>query len=51
MYGLVEMVKQHPEEFKQYFVIGQTQPVDANFVFSLMKPCYSEEGSVYVKGC
>lgn len=45
MYGLAEMVKQHPEEFKQYFVIGQTQPVDANFVFSLMKPRYSEEGS------
>ena len=45
MYGLAEMVKQHPEEFKQYFVIGQTQPVDANFVFSLMKPHYSEEGS------
>ena len=38
MYGLAEMVKQHPEEFKQYFVIGQTQPVDANFVFSLMSP-------------
>ena len=47
MYGLAEMVKQHPEEFKQYFVIGQTQPVDANFVFSLMKPRYSEEGSTW----
>ena len=39
------MMKQNPEAFKQYFVMGQAQPVDANFVFSLMKPRYSVDGS------
>ena len=45
LYGLAEMMKQNPEAFKQYFVMGQAQPVDANFVFSLMKPRYSVDGS------
>ena len=36
--GLAEMVK-------QYFVTGQVQPVDANFVFPLMKARHSKEGS------
>ncbi len=30
---------------KDLFVIGQSKAVDANFVVSCMKPCYSETGS------
>ena len=30
---------------KDLFVIGQNKAVDANFVVSCMKPCYSETGS------
>ena len=45
LYGLAEMLKQNPEAFKQYFVMGQAQPVDANFLFSLMMPRYSVDGS------
>ncbi|CAB4028859.1 Hypothetical predicted protein [Paramuricea clavata] len=43
------MMKQNPEAFKQYFVMGQAQQVDANFVFSLMKPRYSVDGSTRKK--
>ena len=35
LYGLAEMLKQNPEVIKQYFVIGQAQPVDVNFLFFL----------------
>ena len=45
LYGLAEMLKQKPEAFKQYFVMGQGEPVDANFLFSLMKPRFSVGGS------
>ena len=45
LYGLAEMLKQNPGSFKQYFVIGQAEPVHANFLFSLMKPRYSVDGS------
>ena len=39
------MLKQKPEALKQYFVMGQGEPVDANFLFSLMKPRFSVDGS------
>jgi hypothetical protein len=29
LHGLAEMMKQNPEAFKQIFVMGQAQPVDA----------------------
>ncbi|CAB4008203.1 Hypothetical predicted protein [Paramuricea clavata] len=44
LYRLAEM-KQNPEAFKQYLMMGQAQPVDANLVFSLMKTRYSINGS------
>ncbi|XP_028395679.1 uncharacterized protein LOC114519707 [Dendronephthya gigantea] len=46
LYGLAEMMKENPEMFKQHFIIGKAQQVDANFVFSLMKPRYSVDGSI-----
>ena len=45
LYGLAEMLKQKPEAFKQYFVMGQGEPVNANFLFSLEEPRFSVGGS------
>ena len=45
LYGLAELIKQNPESCKPLFVRGSVQGVDANYVFSLMKPNFSLDGS------
>ena len=45
LYGLADIIRQKPEICKALFVMGHEKDVDANYVFSLMKPCYSVEGS------
>ena len=40
-----DIIRQKPEICKALFVMGHEKDVDANYVFSLMKPCYSVEGS------
>ena len=45
LYGLADIIRQNPEVCKALFVMGHEKDVDANYVFSLMKPCYSVEGS------
>ena len=45
LYGLADIIRQKPEICKALFVMGHEKDVDANYVFSLMKPCYSMEGS------
>ena len=45
LYGLGDIIRQKPEICKALFVMGHEKDVDANYVFPLMKPCYSVEGS------
>ena len=45
LYGLADIIKPKPEIYKPLFVMGQAKDVDANYVFSLMKPRYAVEGS------
>ena len=45
LYGLAEIIKQNPESCKPLFVRGSVQGVNANYVFSLMKPNFSLYGS------
>ena len=45
LYGLADIIRQKPEICNALFVMGHEKDVDANYVFSLMKPCYSVEGS------
>lgn len=45
LYGLAEIIKHNPESCKSLFVRGSVEDVDANYVFSLMKPNFSLEGS------
>lgn len=44
-YGLAELIKQNPESCKHLFLMGSVRSVDANYVFSLMKPNFSLDGS------
>ena len=44
-HGLADIVRQKLEICKALFVMGHEKDVDANYVFSLMRPCYSLEGS------
>lgn len=39
------MIKRNSDLCKSLFVIGEVEDVDANYVFSLLKPNYSLEGS------
>ena len=44
--GVLEAVRAHPEIAKELFVRGnESYAVDANYVYSLMSPEYSEEGT------
>ena len=45
LYGLAELIRRNPESCKPLFVQATDESVDANYVFSLMKPKYSPEGS------
>ena len=45
LYGLTDIIRQKPEICKVLFVMGHEKDVDVNYVFPLMKPCYSVEGS------
>ena len=46
LYGVSEIIKLNPEACRPLFVQGYLHgAVDANYVFSLMKPRFSEEGS------
>ena len=45
LYGLAEIIKHNPESCKPLFVMGSVEDVDANYVFSLIKPNFSLEGS------
>ena len=45
LYGLADIIRQKPEMCKALFVMEHEKDVDADYVFSLMKPCYSLEGS------
>ncbi|KAL9961148.1 hypothetical protein ACROYT_G030041 [Oculina patagonica] len=45
LYGLAGILSKYPEVTQSLFVIGQQKKVDANYLFSLMVPEYSLEGS------
>ena len=45
LYGLPDIIRQKPEMCKALFVMELEKDVDANYMFSLKKPCYSLEGS------
>lgn len=45
LYGLAGILSKYPEVTRSLFVIGQQKKVDANYLFSLMVPEYSVEGS------
>ena len=47
-YGLAKLIKNHPEACKPLFVNGDFKnslEPDANYLLSILKPIYSEEGS------
>lgn len=44
LYGLADIIRENPETLEGFFVKGQQQPVDSNYLFALMKPEYSAEG-------
>lgn len=45
LYGLAGILSKYPEVTQSLFVIGQQKKVDANYLFSLVVPEYSLEGS------
>ena len=45
LYDLPAFLTSNANACKDLFVIGKSKEVDANFVVSCMKPCYSETGS------
>jgi len=45
LYGLAEIIKHKPNSCKPLFVKESIKGVDANYVFFLMKPNFSLEGS------
>ena len=45
LYDLPTFLASSPDVCKDLFVTGRNEAVDANFVVSCMKPCYSETGS------
>ena len=44
LFGLAEVIQKYPEACKEIFIVG-SDGVDANYLFSLMCPEYSEDGS------
>ena len=44
LFGLSEVIQKYPEACKEIFIMG-SDVVDANYLFSLMYPEYSEDGT------
>jgi hypothetical protein len=45
LYGSADIVTKHPKAARGLFVLGQQEAVDADYLFSLMTPGHSPEGS------
>ena len=45
LFNAYEVIKRNSDISKSLFIIGPTEEVNANYVFSLVKPSYSIEGS------
>ena len=45
LFNAYEVIKRNSDICKSVFIIGATEEVNANYVFSLVKPSYSIEGS------
>ena len=45
LFGLAATLKKHPKAARSLFVIGEQTAVDADYLFSLMRPEYSADGT------
>ena len=49
LYGLAKVIRQNANSCKPLFLKGELEDIDANYVFSLMEPQFSPEGSTRKK--